>query len=380
MPTVPRIIIMDVSGDVAQIIRGTLALLNRQYILIEMPSTENVLAEVEQSKVDLVVTAYQLPGKYDGIELANQVRHTSLDTPVIVLAQAGDPEPDPAVIEDAPFQFYARPTGEAFLRGVLQTLDGEAATAIDAAPAAMGIDYGPIPPIDVQPIREVIISLIRDVGAMGIILADRTGQILIDEGATGYIDRETMAVVLGPMFARVAEIGPLVGGNAWAMHYYNGERLDVYGLALGVHHLMGLVFEGANRRAMASVMMYGRQAAHQIIEMIGEAAYQVQQGQTAAPEAAAPASDQVAEEPAETKPRAKTQEVEISAEAESAEPMLEPVPNLDVDALFDQGIDESTADSLFDPDELSDLAASIDADDERRVGYDEAIDMGILDE
>ena len=54
--------------------------------------------------------------------------------------------------------------------------------------------------------------------------------------------------------------------------------------------------------------------------------------------------------------------------------------NIDLDALFGQSIDEGLADSLFDPDSLSDLAASLVSDDGERVGYDEAIDMGILDE
>ena len=91
----------------------------------------------------------------------------------------------------------------------------------------------------------------RDVGAMGIILADRTGRVLIDEGATGYVDREKLAVILGPSFARSAEISPLIGGNAWTMQYYDGERLDVFGLALGVHYFMCLIFEGSNRRPLA---------------------------------------------------------------------------------------------------------------------------------
>jgi hypothetical protein len=62
------------------------------------------------------------------------------------------------------------------------------------------------------------------------------------------------------------------------------------------------------------------------------------------------------------------------------EMVLEPMTDFDPEALFGQSVDESLADSLFDPDALSDLAASIAASEGERVGYDEAIDMGILDE
>lgn len=375
MSSVPRIVIVDAVGDIVRIVRGALALMNRQFILVEVLSPDAALEEVANSHVDLVVTAYQLPGEEDGIVLANRVVHESLDTPVIVMAQEGDPVPETTA--NLPCQYFVRPTVEPFLRGLRVALDGETAAAPIVSDGVMsGVDLGPIPPVDLNPIRDVIVGLIRDVGAMGIILADRSGRVLIDEGATGYIDRETMAAVMGPMLARVADIGPLVGGRAWSMHYYNGERLDVYGLALGVHFLLGLIFEGTNRRAMAAVMLYGRKAADQIIDMIGEDAFQVGEAQAQAelevqlPEAAREEAVDI-QLPAEPVP---------SPADKLTSTMLEPLPDLDVDALFGQGIDESEADSLFDPDEISSLAASIDADDDERVGYDEAIDMGILDD
>lgn len=385
MPLVPRIVIVDAAGEVARIVRGALALLNRQSILIEVPTSGDALEEIANSSVDLVVTAYQLPGEQNGIELAHHINHETLHTPVIVLARESDPQPDGASVENAPFQYFVRPTAEPFLRGMRVALDGESVVQVEMQPVTTAIDLGPIPLVDLAPIRDVIIGLIRDVGAMGIILSDRNGRVLIDEGATGYIDRETMAAVMGPMFARVSNISPLVGGDAWAMHYYNGERLDVYGLSLGVHYVLGLVFEGANRRAMAAVMLYGRQAAHQIIDMIGDGAYQTGPVTAAAsaPEKPEPVVEKKAPEPVKAEIRKTPAAKPLPKfEEEDAMPELDfdALPDLDVDALFGQGIDESMADMLFDPDELSDLAASIDADDESRVGYDEAIDMGILDD
>lgn len=386
MPSVPRIVVVDATGEVVRIVRGALALLNRQSIMVEVPTSDDALEEVANSTIDLVVTAYDIPGEMHGIDLANHVSHESLGSPVIVLAEEGDPQLDDETIEQSPFQYFMRPVAEPFLRGLRIALDGEAAvTAEVSAAATTTIDYGPLPSLDINGAQNVVSGLARDVGAMAVILADRSGRVLIEQGATGYIDRESMAAILGPMIARVAQISPLVGGDAWAMHYYNGERLDVYGLGLGIHYLMFLVFE-ANHRAMAAVMLYGRQAAHQLINVIGEAAYQ-----TLRTEPLPPPKDQEAEvEPVPQKTRAKSKSarrvsrgtpvMEPEVEEVVSESILEPVGDMDLDALFGQAVDESAADSLFDPDELSDIAAAIDADDADRVGYDEALDMGILDE
>jgi len=99
-------------------VRGALALLNRQYILVEVPAAENALGEIQQASTDLVVTAYKIPGEMNGIDLARRINHESLGTPVIVLAEEGDPQLDEAAIADEPFQYYMRPVAEAFLRGL----------------------------------------------------------------------------------------------------------------------------------------------------------------------------------------------------------------------------------------------------------------------
>jgi len=59
------------------------------------------------------------------------------------------------------------------------------------------IDLGPVPPIDINKIHSLVDDLMRDVGAMCVILADRTGRVMIERGATGYIDREKLSVILG---------------------------------------------------------------------------------------------------------------------------------------------------------------------------------------
>lgn len=382
MPSVPRIVVVDPSYDVARIVRGAMILLNRPHIMIEVPTAEDALDEILKVNTALVVTTYHLPGGTHGIELATRLSRDSLGTAVIVLAEEGDPLLDPQALKDAPFQYFMRPVAEPFLRGLRIALDGEeAVTAMETSSAKPDLDLGPVPAIDTNRLRDTVTALMRDVGAMGIILADRTGRVLIDQGATGYVDREKLAVILGPSFARSAEVSPLIGGNAWTMQYYDGERLDVFGLALGVHYFMCLIFEGSSR-AFGSVTVFGRRAADQMIEIIGEAAYLVKKpeplplSKPAEVRAAAPAPKVEEPETAPARGRKKKKETIETAALADAQPSA---GNLDLDALFGQAVDEGLADSMFDPDNLTDLAASL-ASSGERVGYDEAVDMGILDE
>ncbi|RPJ02451.1 MAG: DNA-binding response regulator [Chloroflexi bacterium] len=382
MPSVPRIVVVDPAYEVARIVRGALALLDRQHILIEVPTSEDALQEVLRSSINLVVTAYRIPGHMHGVDLAKQIAHESLGTPVIVLADDEDPQIDAAALAEAPFLYFMRPVTEPFLRGLRIALDGEVAVEAEETKPAVVADLGPVPPVDLEELRGILSSLMRDVGAMAVILADRTGRVLIEAGAAGYIDRETLAVVLGPSFARSADISPLVGGDAWTMQYYDGERFDVFGLALGIHYFMCLIFEGSNRGAFGAVTMFGRRAADQMIDMIGESAYLTKKPE---PMPLPKEKEPVKAAPVAAQPVRKTQEmarreVVVEPPPPPRQPMLEPVSNFDAETLFGQAVDVGLADSLFDENALSDLAESLAAGEGERVGYDEAIDMGILGE
>ena len=377
MRAVPRIVVVDPSHDVARIVRGAMALLKRRYILIEVPSADDVLEEVRDDGIDLVVTAYHIPGNMHGVELARRVAHASLDTPVIVLAEDGDPVLSPDDLSGEPFQYFMRPVAEPFLYGLRVALDGEAVAATETLATAQPDVLGPVPDIDVEALRGVVLSLMRDVGAMGIILADRTGRVLIDQGATGYVDREKLAAIIGPTFARVAEVSPLIGGDAWSLQYYDGERLDVFGLALGIHFFMCLIFEGSNRGAFGPVTMFGRRAADQMIQMLGEVAYRLPR-QEPVPETPAAGAQAGVEDRAVSDAQPEQADETVAETQPPTE--SDAVLDIDLETLFGQTVDENLADSFFDPDDLGELAASIDSDTDSHVGYDDAIDMGILGE
>ncbi|MBI5960561.1 MAG: roadblock/LC7 domain-containing protein, partial [Chloroflexi bacterium] len=276
MSSVPRIVVVDPSYAIARILHGAMVLLNRPCIMVEVPTAEDALEEILRSKTALVVTTYRLDST-DGVEFATHISRESLGTSVIVLADEGDPIPDKKSLEQAPFQYFIRPVAEQFLRGLRIALDGEEVVLAEERTTTSSsvrpeLDLGPVPAINVNDMSDIVSSLMRDVGAMGVILADRTGRVLIAQGATGYVDQEKLAVMVGDSFSHSAEMGSLIGGNAWTMHYYDGERLDIFGLALGIHYFMCLIFDGTSR-PFGAVNLFGRRAADQIIDLMGEVAY-----------------------------------------------------------------------------------------------------------
>ena len=373
MAAIPRVVVVDPRQEIARIVRGAMALLARQVVLVEVPGASEALDEVERVEVDLLVTAMALSGDVDGADLAEQVNHLSLATPVIVLAEQGDPRPDVARLEQAHFQYFVRPVAEPFLRGLRIALDGLPVASAGESNGASASALAEVPPVDLKALRGLMLPLMRDVGAMGVILADRLGRVLIDEGATGYLDRERLVALLGPSFGRTGEVASLIGGRAWVMQYFDGARIDLYALSLGLHYFLCLMFEGSNRAAMGAVAVYGRRAAEQMIKVMGDAAFAV-------PEAADAELAMVAGAGAG---RADGQEAAVEAtgaQEETDGARLDPLPDaaFDPEALFSQAVDEDLADSMFDPDALGDLAESFGPDGSGHVDLDTARDLGLI--
>lgn len=363
-----RLVVVDPRHEIARIVRGAMALLARQYVLVEVPGAADGLSEVERAPADLLVTAASLDDGADGVDLAVEIARVSLATPVIVLAEQGDPQPDLARLEQVPFQYFVRPVAEPFLRALRGALDGlpaDSATAPGLAEIALHSD---VPPVDLKTLRAIMLSLMHDVGAMGVILADRLGRVLIDEGATGYLDRERLVGLLAPSFGRTGDMGALVGGRAWAMQYYDGERIDLYALSLGLHYFLCLLFEGSNRAAMGAVAVYGRRAADQMIDRMGAAAYALPVATRATPQGELPHTPAHEALPAR-------QPSTGSGNAATLEALPETV--FDPDALFTQPVDEQLADSLFDPETLGRMADGFGPDEASQVDIDAARNLGL---
>lgn len=379
----PRIVTVDPTGTLPRIVRAAADLLDRPVILVDMPGSQEALAEIKSSSCKLLVTAVELDNDMKGIQLALQVRRDSPDTHAIILADSDDPDLDEETLSQSPFVYLRRPIDvHQFIRVLLAGLDsGDIFEALkqpagDALPA---VDMGPVPNIDREVARTVIDGLLTDVGAMAIILSSRSGEVLLERGAVGYVDREKLTQALLPMINTTVDMSNLVGGRASTIQFYDGEDYDVFVLSVGLHHFLCIVMDGqAGNRQFGAVNRFGRRAAEDLIALLGAAAFIIQKPTPV-------------EEPAR-KSKRKTQAVAVEEpdddfvpierpeiKAKEPEPFqLDPIENLDF-SIFDNldNLDVENADDVFDPDKLAAMASGNPHRD-GPIDFGQAQELGII--
>ncbi len=386
MPSIPRIIVVDAANNLGDLIRPAITMLKRRCVLIESPSAEEALKEIEMdATIDLAVAAYQLD-ESTGIEWAKTAIREQAGTPIIVIADDSDSVSN-EVLNNIPnqIQFLQNFSGEDLLRALRIGLDGEEVVQAEEGLVAT-VDLGPIPPLDADAVLPILRETTRDIGALGALISDRSGRLVVDEGATGYINKSQIAALLGPSFAQLAKIAPDVGGDTWGLRYIEGERYNIFALGIGYHYFMLFLVDASNRGAMGAVMNFGRKGANKITdELLGDGAWTFSAAATQ-PIVATPPPTVAATAPTPAPTEAKSpppvaQETPAAAPVEMPalfESDLEPVDDLDLDVLFGQDLTDDAFEDVFSSDLLDGSASNIGADSS--VSYEEAQNMGLLGE
>jgi hypothetical protein len=253
------------------------------------------------------------------------------------------------------------------------------ARAIVSSGSGTMVDHGPLPGIDAENARKIIKRLLVDIGAMAIILATRTGDVLLEDGAPGYLDREQLTNALMPMVTTTLEMSVLVGGQAQSIQFYDGDDKDVFVFSVGLHHYLCAVFDGqAGSRQFGVVNSYGRRAVQDLIALLGASAFVIQRQEIAAApveEASRPKKGKKATEEVE-----KLEPMLVRPEVKATEPeplRLEPIQNLDF-SIFDQldTMESGSGDDMFDLDKLAEMVNK--GSGRKEVSFEEAMELGVL--
>ena len=394
MADMPRIITVDPTGNIARIVRSSMDLLDLSIIQVDVPTTGDALEELDR-KANLVVTAFMLDDDMKGWEFAMRIKKKSADTSVLILGDSDDPDEfDEETATDSPFVYMSRPVDiHRFLRVLVGGLEShEAMLAALAAPIGGGgggggsEDMGPVPGIDISAATKTLDDLLTELGAMALILATRTGEILLERGAVGYIDRDKLAHNLIPIMMANIGIKDMVGGNVSTVQLYDGEDYDIFVLTVGLHHMLCVVFDGSQgARQFGLVNRYGRRAVEDLIALIGANAFFIMP--PVKREDSLPHKSTAAK-------KKKTQEAEIAlapafeADEEPGAPAEpEPVPQLDaipddefdLDALFGSGDgDIGNADDLFDLEKMEELAKDDSTQRKDVISWEDAEGLGLI--
>lgn len=383
MPSLPRVITVDPTQNISRIIRSATDLLGISIIQIDAPTGADALEELRRGGANLLVSSWELDDEMPGLILALEVKQIAPQMGVLILATEDDPETvDEETEGEQPFVYLRRPVDvhqllRVFIAGLKNENIVEAAKAVPTAESS-NINHGPPPPLNLQNARTIIKQMLVDVGAMAIILSARNGEVLLEDGAPGYLNRELLTKALIPTVMTTIEMSQLVGGQAQTLHFYDGDDKDVFVLSVGLHHFMCVVYDGqAGSRQFGSITRYGRRAAQDLIALLGASAFVIQQPEVGKPAAPAPVS----------KRKASTNEVQkvelelaVKPEVPLAEPehvKLDPIQNFDM-GLFDQigSFDSNNADDIFSFDRLAEMVNT--GSGRKEISFDEAIELGVL--
>ena len=389
MVSLPRIITIDPSGNLAPQVRATIDLMDRLAIQIDIPSANAALEELGRGKCRAVIAAWQPGDNMQGWELAAKAKNVQSDVEVIIIADADDTELDDEIRQASPFVYMRRPFDTVkFMRLMEALLDGGDLKAALADPVAVAqpgssqVDLGPIPRMNIDRAQETLNSLLADLNAMAILLAARDGELLLERGTIGDLDRHEMTRQLLPAVMTNIHIREMIGGNAALLQSFDGENYDVFVLSVGLHHFLIVIFDGQlGQRQFGAVSRFGRRAAEDLIALLGAEAWLINRPVDEKRKTQARHRSEVRPKPAveEAPPTLERAHFEPEPQpVEEFEPSMEAISDLDLDLLFaEDGAPELNL-GLFD--DLDALSALVRDENQRGMIDDQkARELGLLD-
>lgn len=257
--TAKRILLVDDQREVTRFLRSALETLNREDIIVEVPSGEEALLEIGRGGADLLVIDVRLPG-ISGLDVVRRLRRANARAPVIVISGVADARLEAEAQNLGVLAFLRKPLNvNVFLPLAQRVL--EAPTGALEAP----------PPENDQPaISERLSILRRDLGADAVFLVDMQATIAVRAGDITDIDLDPlMAEVVTAMIASL-NISRMVGGLIPTnIHFFDGDEYDVYAVNVGQYYSIVIVFDGERGTGqMGPVMRYGRQCADDLLNSL----------------------------------------------------------------------------------------------------------------
>ncbi|GAB1422251.1 hypothetical protein MASR2M15_24740 [Anaerolineales bacterium] len=384
MPTYPRVVIVDPTGNLTPLVRGALDLMDHIATLIEIPSTADALEEMHRGSISLLITAWHTGDEMPGWELAARVKAEQPHVAAIVVGDINDPQD---VDPDTPFLYIQRPLDvHYFLRLIDAGIDGQDITQVNirqtTSTASVVVDeFGLVPTLDQQKASTVISELMADLSPLGIILASREGNIIVEQG-TAMIDRKDLAQAVRPMVSAHVQVRNLVGGNATSVQFYDGEEHAVFALTVGWHHILCLIFNAENaNRQFAFVNRYGGMAVQKLIDILGVNAWLIEK-----PRELEKSEKRVIQRRKATQEMEKPIELERASIIENAshveedeKPKMEAIDVSidDLAGIFGDGSKVEGEIDLFDMDRLAEIANSEEGSD--KLDWDSALTLGLID-
>lgn len=397
MPSLPRIITVDPTGNAARIVRSVIDITEYACRQVDVPSGAEAIEEMELGGSQLIVSSLNLEDM-SALALVEQAQNINAQAGIVILADIDDPEMSLEEQKERGFIYLQRPVDvQIFTQVMVAGMRGENLFDALRRPAGGGgrseESYTPVPVMDLDRAGGFVESLVTELGAMSVLLLTRDGEVLLEKGATNFIEHEALTAALIPSAQSNISMRNIVGGSApTLLQFYDGEDRDVYTLSVGLHHMLCIAYDGERgQREFGMVNRFGRKIAQDLIALVGAEAFYIQKAQPEAPK------QQVDDLPRRTiaVSKVKLEELEEEVHLERASEFSFGEENdaggaelerVQMDAIedFDESIldqldklDMSAADDLFSLDSLENMNVQVKSN--RTITQQEARELGLLD-
>jgi hypothetical protein len=372
-------------GAVARTVRGALELMDASVIQVDVPTSAHAVAELSYG-ARMFVTAYTLD-EGNGYELALSVLQQYPDIAILIIADEDSPESDAEdITSELPYVVLRRPLdGISLMRMIEAAIQGRklriSLTQTNAAMIAVTeSELVPVPTLDLAHASRILDQMLVDVGAMEVVLASRVGELLVERGAAGTLNRERLVNMLAPSMNTGRDVRDLVGGQLSTIQFYDGEAFDIFVLSVGLHHFILVVYDGqGGARMFGAVNRFGRRAAEDVIALIGAGAF-IWESPMSEPDGAQRSTKRMKPVRLDVPVELELAKAEIEPSPAVNEPLdaaVEPLGDLDFDRLFGgDNPTEGDLDDLFAPDALKDLNAE--QQRKGKLSWDQAKEIGLI--
>jgi CheY-like chemotaxis protein len=258
--SIPRILLVDDQREVSRMLRSSLELSGKDYVVVDVPSGEEALLELGRGPVDLLVTDLRLPG-ISGLVLLEKVHQLNPYARAIMIT--GHPTEE------------ARTQAEAL--GVVAFLQKPIGTSIflEAVEYALKLRGLPGSPVHVhEEAREKIADRLKavriELGAEAALLIDDHREVIVQAGDLAELDLWESLPSLMTAFSAGLKVSNLVGallpGN---LQYFDGDTHALYMTNVGAYYALLIVFRGKQETGqMGAVVHYGRRAAEDLMDLL----------------------------------------------------------------------------------------------------------------
>lgn len=365
--TIPRILLVDDQREVSRMLRSSLELSGKDYVVVDVPSGEEALLELGRGPVDLLVTDLRLPG-ISGLELLEKVNQLNPYARAIMIT--GHPTEE------------ARNQAEKF--GVVAFLQKPIGTStfLEAVEYALKLRGMPGSPVHVhEEAREKISDRLKTVrielGAEAALLIDDHREVIVQAGELTELNLEESLPSLMTAFSAGLKVSNLVGallpGN---LQYFDGDTHALYMTNVGAYYALLIVFRRKQESGqMGAVVHFGRRAAEDLMDLLSSLGELENINEAIGVE---PPEVEWVEQMSEPNSQQKDEEQESDLTPSEDEAEVDAELKLEKLDVVDQEVEREDAEKYWE--QAVSATPKLDSEEGDTLSYDEARDKGLLDD